>query len=528
MTSGLSGLVTIDVTGRFVDLSDRPANGHVLLVPVNRVAGNGWIVVGTPVRLHIRNGVATGRVITNQAALSGELYIRVTEQITGEQPPEPTYVVKPEGTTLDLTTAPRVTNPPPGQLFVPASALGQPGGVATLDSSGKLTLSQRPPGGGGGVTSHHDLEDLADGDDHPQYLNTARGDGRYVRPGQLATVATTGAYNDLSGRPTIPDSYDDLSGVVPTSALPALAVTEYLGPAADQTAMLGLVGQKGDWVTRTDLGTVWVITGNDPAQLASWTALSYPTAPVVEVNGQTGVVTLAKGDIGLGNVADIAPADLPVSTAQQNALDLKASADIVVAKTLLNAKGDLIGASGDDTPARLPVGSDGQVPVADSSQPLGIRWSTPPGGIEAFASSGRQFVAFGPCNTSGTWTLCPAAYRVAIPAAAGDLLTWAPRIIAGIGGGDAEIDVASVIGGVPVRYYSSGTTNQAPNGHGGLYLGANYANGLNAINWIVDAADLDGGTVMLALMYRSGGSGAQLGSTVYPGQVDVTNHGQTA
>src|SRR5688572_18800238 len=149
MTSGLSGLVTIDVIGRFVDLSDRPANGHVLLVPVNRVAGNGWIVVGTPVRLHIRNGVATGRVITNQAALSGDLYIRVTEQITGEQPPQPTYVVKPEGTTLDLITAPRVANPPPGQLFVPASALGQPGGVATLDSSGKLTLSQRPPGGEG-------------------------------------------------------------------------------------------------------------------------------------------------------------------------------------------------------------------------------------------------------------------------------------------------------------------------------------------------------------------------------------------
>src|SRR5690606_36976087 len=33
-----------------------------------------------------------------------------------------------------------------------------------------------------------------------------------IQPGDLATVATTGAYSDLTGTPTIPNSLDDLSG----------------------------------------------------------------------------------------------------------------------------------------------------------------------------------------------------------------------------------------------------------------------------------------------------------------------------
>jgi hypothetical protein len=67
--------------------------------------------------------------------------------------------------------------------------------------------------------------------------------------------------------------------------------------------MLALVGQKGDWCTRTDLGTNWVITGNDPTQLASWTALTYPASPVVSVNGETGAVSLDATDVGAAPVS---------------------------------------------------------------------------------------------------------------------------------------------------------------------------------------------------------------------------------
>jgi hypothetical protein len=47
-------------------------------------------------------------------------------------------------------------------------------------------------------------------------------------------------------------------------------------------------------------------------------------APVQSVAGKTGVVTLVKGDVGLGNVDNTSDLNKPISTATQTALDLKA------------------------------------------------------------------------------------------------------------------------------------------------------------------------------------------------------------
>ena len=61
--------------------------------------------------------------------------------------------------------------------------------------------------------------------------------------------------------------------------------------------MLAISGEKGDWVTRSDDGKVYLITGDDPTQIGSWTALSYPASPVLSVNTQTGAVVLDADDI---------------------------------------------------------------------------------------------------------------------------------------------------------------------------------------------------------------------------------------
>ena len=89
----------------------------------------------------------------------------------------------------------------------------------------------------------------------------------------------------------------DASSQILSSQVPSIAITEFLGTVANQTAMLALTGQKGDWCLRSDVGTNFVITGTDPSVIASWTELSYPASPVVSVNTQVGAVVLDSDDI---------------------------------------------------------------------------------------------------------------------------------------------------------------------------------------------------------------------------------------
>ena len=117
---------------------------------------------------------------------------------------------------------------------------------------------------------------------------------------------------------------DLVGGVVPSSQLPAIAITDFLGQVNSEVEMLDLTGQKGDFCIRTDLEKVFIITGPDPAQLTSWTALAYPPAPVQSVNAQVGDVMLGRSDVGLGNVDNTSDVDKPISTATATALASKA------------------------------------------------------------------------------------------------------------------------------------------------------------------------------------------------------------
>lgn len=51
-----------------------------------------------------------------------------------------------------------------------------------------------------------------------------------------------------------------------------------------------------------------------------------------------------------------------------------------IQNAIVDAKGDLISASAADTPARLAVGTDGQVLTADSTTATGLKWGTVGGG----------------------------------------------------------------------------------------------------------------------------------------------------
>jgi hypothetical protein len=51
-----------------------------------------------------------------------------------------------------------------------------------------------------------------------------------------------------------------------------------------------------------------------------------------------------------------------------------------IQNAIVDAKGDLIGASAADTPARVAVGTNGQVLTADSTAATGLAWTTPTSG----------------------------------------------------------------------------------------------------------------------------------------------------
>lgn len=70
--------------------------------------------------------------------------------------------------------------------------------------------------------------------------------------------------------------------------------------------------------------------------------------------------------------------------------------------TLLTAKGDLISATAASTVARLAVGSDSQILVADSTASTGLKWATPTSSsfptFSAYKSGGTQTFS------AATWT----------------------------------------------------------------------------------------------------------------------------
>jgi hypothetical protein len=53
------------------------------------------------------------------------------------------------------------------------------------------------------------------------------------------------------------------------------------------------------------------------------------------------------------------------------------NAQAAIAKTIVDAKGDIIAATASDTVSRLAVGSNNQILTADSSTATGLKWATP-------------------------------------------------------------------------------------------------------------------------------------------------------
>lgn len=210
-------------------------------------------------------------------------------EVTFNDAPGEKYVidVPVEGPDINLRTIVlSETLPVPKDVLI----VGAPGGIAPLGADTKVPAEFLPPISGGGVESWAEIEALPDA---PTFH----------------TVATTGAYTDLTGRPTIPATAADV-GAVPTTRTvngkPLSAnVTLATGDLADfQTAVdsrvqnvVGAAPAALDTLAEiaTALGNDEDFAGTVTAQLAA----KVPTTRTVAGKPLSSDVTLTPSDVGV-------------------------------------------------------------------------------------------------------------------------------------------------------------------------------------------------------------------------------------
>lgn len=115
---------------------------------------------------------------------------------------------------------------------------------------------------------------------------------------------------------------------IPSSQIPDLAITNYLGNFIDTTTALATpsvnTSQKWDWLTvDTSWGKTYIVINNNPTLITDIALIKTPTDMVLSVNWYTWAVILNKNDIWLWNVDNTSDLNKPVSTATQTALWLK-------------------------------------------------------------------------------------------------------------------------------------------------------------------------------------------------------------
>ena len=138
----------------------------------------------------------------------------------------------------------------------------------------------------------------------------------------------------------------------------------------------GTTGQILSKTSNTDMDFTWI--ANDQGDITGVTASSPLTG-----GGTSGAITVGiqdalttqKGAVQLSDSTSTTSSILAATpTAVKSAYDL---ANGAIAKSIVDAKGDLIGATAADTVSRLAVGANGTVLTADSAEATGLKWATP-------------------------------------------------------------------------------------------------------------------------------------------------------
>ena len=119
-----------------------------------------------------------------------------------------------------------------------------------------------------------------------------------------------------------------------------------------------------------------------------------------------------------------------------------------IQNAIVDAKGDLIAATANDTPARLAVGTDGQVLTAASGQSTGLQWATPSsGGMTVLSSGSLSGASVTISSISGSYKNLQLVVTNALPSAQAGL-----RVRFNSDSASNYLNVSSSLGGTSQTY----------------------------------------------------------------------------
>jgi hypothetical protein len=160
----------------------------------------------------------------------------------------------------------------------------------------------------------------------------------------------------------------DGTGKIPTSQLPALALTDVF-VVASQAAQLALVAEEGDVAIRSDQNKSYIHNGGSAGTMADWSELLTPTDAVLSVAGRTGAVVLASTDVTDFQAAVAANSAVAANTAKvtnaNHTGDVTGSGALTVQPVAISGK-PLVTAVGADHVLILDA-TDGQLKKALAS-----------------------------------------------------------------------------------------------------------------------------------------------------------------
>lgn len=206
--------------------------------------------------------------------------------------------------------------------FSPVANVTKTGNTATItitDKYGTTTASiSDGSGGGGDIDVDSELSSTSTNPVQNRVITTAL--NSKANTSSLARVATTGSYNDLSNKPTIPTVPTKVSAFTNDAGYITSVPSEYVTETELNTAIAGkantadlaTVATSGSYADLTNKPTIPTVPTNVSAFTNDAHYITASGAPVQSVNGQTGAVTVTDTDTTYtlsmsGNVITLTP-----------------------------------------------------------------------------------------------------------------------------------------------------------------------------------------------------------------------------